>query len=332
MLCGDNCRMKSVLFTWELGAGHGHTTRMIPFVSLCLEQGYKVSLAVKDLRTAANDFAAQKHIEYFQAPAKPTGRGPFPRAANFSQLLANVGFDSAESLYARMRAWRSIYDCVQPDLVVFDHSPVAMLAMRGLDVKSLLIGTGFEIPPDVAPFPLLRSGIATPAELISLERFILSQINSGVEKIGVEGIERLSQIYEADLSFLASVPLLDPYSQYRSKPNYVGPLQPLQSRSAVWPNVKNGQRCYVYLKAAPCIPAILDTLTQVGASAVVCFDGESRALKRKFESNSVRVSSELLNLESTMRECDFAILNGGHGTTAEALLAGNRCLFLPLSL
>ena len=57
---------------------------------------------------------------------------------NFAHLLYNNGFYDADSLKATVQAWRELYETVRPDLIVFDHSPTALLAACGFQAKKAL--------------------------------------------------------------------------------------------------------------------------------------------------------------------------------------------------
>jgi UDP:flavonoid glycosyltransferase YjiC (YdhE family) len=57
-----------------------------------------------------------------------------------------------------------------------------------------------------------------------------------------------------------------------------------------------------------------------------------RVLNRTVVSSTLRFEVEPLDLKLVARTCDFAILNGGHGTTASLLLAGKPLLEIPLHL
>ena len=47
---------------------------------------------------------------------------------------------------------------------------------------------------------------------------------------------------------------------------------------------------------------------------------------------AIRFETQPLNLRRASEECDLAILNGTHGTTAAMLLAGKPILFFPIHL
>lgn len=56
------------------------------------------------------------------------------------------------------------------------------------------------------------------------------------------------------------------------------------------------------------------------------------ALREQFDSPALRFEDRPLDLRRVAAECDLAVLNGGHGSTAEMLLAGKPVLQVPLVL
>src|SRR5208337_1246155 len=90
----------------------------------------------------------------FQAPLKTWRTVSLAKTPlTYAHVLHNIGFDDPRPLAGLMEGWRSLFMAIRPDFVVFEHSPTALLAARGLAVRKMLIGTGFTIPPPVYPFP-----------------------------------------------------------------------------------------------------------------------------------------------------------------------------------
>jgi hypothetical protein len=90
---------------------------------------------------------------------------------------------------------------VRPDLVVFDHSPTALLASRGLPMRRALIGSGFCCPPDSVDgeaWGVLRE---TAAEKMGADRVrgaeeeVLGRVNRILDKWREPGISRLGLIF-----------------------------------------------------------------------------------------------------------------------------------------
>ena len=61
-------------------------------------------------------------------------------------------------------------------------------------------------------------------------------------------------------------------------------------------------------------------------------DGLTASQRRRYESPSLRLSGRPLDLATAARECGAAVLGGGHGATAEVLLAGRPVVEVPAAL
>ena len=142
--------MSRILLTWEMGGGYGHLVRLRAFAEPLIAAGHEVSFALHELRLAPR-YLSDLDARWLSAPSGGV-RAQKPLALkSFPEILLMQGFNDADALYARMRAWHGIYDLVQPDLVIYDHSATAMLAYRGRDARQVAVGTGFFNPPPVSP-------------------------------------------------------------------------------------------------------------------------------------------------------------------------------------
>ncbi|HZN65926.1 MAG TPA: hypothetical protein VFB66_11580 [Tepidisphaeraceae bacterium] len=254
-------------------------------------------------------------------------------------MLANLGFGDTFELFAVACAWRNLLRMVGPDLVVFDHSPTALLASRGLECRRALIGSGFCCPPDESPMPVFRpeyAGKIDPEKLAKFEQGILDCVNQLLETWGEEPMERLSRLYaDADENFLTTFPELDHYPQRaEAGAAYWGPVIPGRDgggEAPRWP-AGGGRRVFAYLKKFANLPDVLDALADAGHPTIAYVEGASAALRRQHETDTLHFADGPLDLARVGQECDSAVLNAGHGVTAEMLLAGKPILQIPLAL
>lgn len=325
---------KTVLFCWELGAGLGHLMQMRPLAEDLARAGHRVLVAARDLAAAARVLGGAG-VTFLPAAFRLGMRVRFPRPLNFTQLLANLGWTDDFELFGVACTLRNLIISVQPDLVVFDHSPTALLASRGLPLRRALIGSGFCCPPDESPFPLFRPqmrGRAGVDALPAFEETVLACVNRRLRDWGEPPLERLAQLYaEVDENFLTTFPELDHYPGRAAA--YWGPVlaDELDENEPQWPDGAGG-RVFAYLKSFPGLPAVLAGLCEAARPTVAYVDGAAPALRRRFECATLRIESEPLDLRRAARECDVAVLNGGHGATAEMLLAGKPVVQIPLTL
>ena len=340
--------MATILFVWELGGGLGHMLPMRPLAEGLVAAGHRVFVAVRNPAGATQVFAKSR-VHFLAAPCKFGGRAYVRTTRSMAHVLANVGWARGRELFGLACAWRTLFLLVRPDLVVFDHSPTAMLASRCLPhVKRAQLGNGFFCPPEGDPLPLFPN--FRPADdgsrreregrLRADETILLRHANRVLKQWNVPPMRRLGQVFaDVDETFLATFPELDQYGA-REGVRYWGPdRNHAGGKPVVWPEAPaggsagaSGKRIYAYLKDSPLVPDLLEALVRRGHRTVVYCDGVNDDVRRRFQGPTVRFEDERLDLAQAGRECDLAIHNANAGTAAEMLLAGRPALQLPLVL
>ena len=322
--------MAKILLAWELGGGLGHIAKLALIGQELARRGHQVTAAVRDLVHADQVFQGTG-IAYFQAPTKVSPcETRFNPPATFAHILHNCGFSAAAELRGMTSAWKALYEAIAPDIILADHSPTALLAARGTTAKTVQFGTGFCSPPDRDPLPQLRrSKTRTDQQLLADEDHVLQVVNKVLQSLGQHDIERISQLYaDTDDNILTTFPELDHFGA-RENQRYWGPLPSNLGRAPLWPKGK-GPRIFAYLKSFPALPAILNTLRQLGCPTILVTDGVDSALLQHYRADHLKLEESTVDADQAARECDFAILNAGHGMTATVLLAGTPSLQIPI--
>ena len=324
--------MAVILFAWELGGGMGHIMRIKPLVEDLLANGHRVFLALRDLSSAHVAFGGLGAL-LLQAPSLHGYRSPpYPAPCTYPQIIADAGFGDDCLLGNHAVAWRNLYRCVRPDLIVSDHSPTAVLAARGLPAKLVLIGTGFIVPPDSCPYPDLREPPQIAVEeLHKQEAQIVQRINGVLRAWRQRPLERLSELFsQVAERILATFEELD---HYRGRPTtrYWGSVTASGGKMPQWP-AGPGPKVFAYLKNFPALKGLLGFLKDRAIPSLVVGDGIAPRIEQEFSAPTLRFERQRLDPDEAARQCDVGIINGTHGSAASMMLAGKPTLNLPLFL
>jgi sulfotransferase len=323
--------MGRVLFAWELGSGWGHIMPFKPIALRLGEHGHHVLAVLRDIARGGQAFA-DSSVLVSQAPFKADVVGcPIESVVSFAHILHNVGFDDAIALSQRLQQWRRIFERFKPDVIVFEHSPTALLAARGLKLSRILFCTGFFAPHD--NLRALRSEAATTWDQLARDELrTLEVINDALALIGEAPLGGIAQLFhEVNETALATFVELDHLAPRGSDAHYYGAWSNAGGEAPAWPQ-GDGPRVFCYLKPCAALPKVLDVLKRRRVPTLICGDGLSSALIQEFRCDAITFTDSLVDLAAVGRECDLAITNANHNTVAALLLAGKPILQLPIAL
>ncbi|MEO7941633.1 MAG: nucleotide disphospho-sugar-binding domain-containing protein [Burkholderiaceae bacterium] len=321
--------MARYLFAWELGGDYGHLARLLPVALALRARGHDVVFAVRDLMGA--ETLIQPHgITSYQAPLWLRQVTRLPDPISYPELLMRFGYLNATALTGVCRAWRNLIDLLQPQVVVLDHAPTALLATRGMALARINFGDGFCIPPVSQPMPHFRWWQPeNTARLRDSEQHALANANQVLQSLGAPPLASMGELRACDATLMCTFAELDHYPQ-REPQEYLGPIFALgASADPAWP-AAGGPRIFAYLKPGHgLLDTMLEALHKSSARALVHIPGATRQTLTRFDHGNVRLSTAPLPIERMARECDLALCHGGAGTTAALLLAGKPMLLVP---
>lgn len=322
--------MPHIVFAWELGGGYGHIGGFLPIALRLRDQGHHITCVLRDL-THAHTLLASHDIPCIQAPVWLNHLDALTHPVNYAEILFKVGFLSQSGLAGMVTGWRSLLDILQPNLILFDHAPTALLASRGLSASRALLGNGFFCPPRVSPMPSIRTGSRiTHAHLIETERRALDVGNAVLRAHHMPELVQLSDLFDVDENFLMTFRELDHYPD-RDDAVYWGPRMSLEEGvSFEWPSGEE-KKVFAYIKPNDGqFEIIMQALASLPVRAVVHAPSLSRQLIARYESPRIRIYTQPIKMSQASRECDLAICHSGMGTVSAVLLAGRPLLMLPM--
>ena len=322
--------MSRIVLAWELGANYGYISQFLPIARKLRSNGHEVLLAVRELHHAQR-MMTDSDIPTVQAPLwLPTVNGLPEPPLNYAEMLLRFGYHDPQSLSGLVSAWRTMLKIFDADAIVVSHAPTALLAARTLDISSAALGTGFSIPPQLAPSPNMRPWANVPHErLKSSDDIVLKTINTILQGYKKPELPNVTALFDVDEQFLCTWTFLDHYPN-RQDAHYWGPIYDTQMGDKVaWPEGE-GKRILMYLEPSHRdFSALLEAIGKSGDRALVCAPGISSNFLKRFANENVRIFSRPIKFQGLLDQCDLATCHTGHGTTAWMLMAGVPLLMFP---
>ncbi|MFG6417073.1 glycosyltransferase [Roseateles sp. DC23W] len=315
--------MSRILMAWEMGANMGHIDRLLLTARALRSRGHEVSFVLRDLsrahaRIAAEGFAIGQAPVWLPKLANP------PPLSNYTTVLAAAGWLDAPGLAGLISGWRRWYEVLQPDVLICDHAPTALLASRGLGMSVWTIGTSFEVPPRGAHFPPMAhwepcSGSRSATD----DATLLPAANQALALHGLAPLARLTDLFDGCHQAIASLPELAHYDGYGPDMPFCGPTYVGDSGiEPVWPG-SVGPKVFAYLNPAHTeFARLMQALRELGVRALVHAKGLSPAGAQRLGGPQLRFETQPVRLDPALAEADLVVSHGGLGTATAALLAG----------
>ncbi|MEM7563837.1 MAG: nucleotide disphospho-sugar-binding domain-containing protein [Pseudomonadota bacterium] len=324
--------MKKILIVWELGGGYGHISTFLELANTLKKRGFDVSFALKDLDYNGR-LLVKRGFRCVKAPVWNHFRGVTSDLNNYTEMLTRFGYLDSKRLLPVVKAWRDLFNQLSPDLIIANHSPTALFASAGLDLKKAIYGTGFECPPRLRPFPKLdpRSQV-TESSLLATDAQVLESINQISDELAMPARQQVSDILEADAEFLCTFAELDPYLDYRNAPEYWGlQVDTRLSKISKWKSMIGKDAVFAYLR--PNYTRLTETLAalkQLDHKVVVHCPRLPADFKSDYETGKLSFVDEPLQIKDIVSKFRMIVSHAGHGTSLALLLEGCPHFMLPM--
>jgi UDP:flavonoid glycosyltransferase YjiC (YdhE family) len=326
--------MAHIHLAWELGGGLGHAARLKMLARVLLARGHRVSLSLRDLGYTQR-VLGDLPVPRYQAPVWLHHTEGMPaNHASLAEILLASGYLEVPCLAGLTAGWRALFGLLEPDLVVADHAPTALLAARTLHLPTSSLGAGFSGPPRDRPLPCLRDweGVA-PQRLARAEAHLLNVVNAVLEQHGAPELVHAARVLLGDEPLLCTWPEIDPYGRTAGDGHWLGPVgMPVGGAAPAWPPGA-GPRVFACIEHDfPGHAALLQALVDEGCR-VLCYVPEVAA-GRAAPVLSPRIvhASQPVALEAALNGAALCVCHAGEGTVVQALLAGVPVLMLPMQL
>ena len=317
--------MARIELAWELGAGTGHYSTLLPIGLELKARGHEVRFHLRE-HDVGMDLPGALDIPRQGAPIW-VGPTPFPNPVNYGEILINFGYANRSQFEPLLAAWRE--RIAGANLVIANVAPAALLAARTLGVPALEISQGFHTPPPVFPSPALREWEPPPtAKMRAADQQVLTAINAILGAFGSEPLATLGELF-LGRSILLTYPELDIYPG-RPSAEYAG-IVPTGELGAnpIWP-AASGPRVFGYLyKYYVGLPKLLAAIADLDVPALIFCRGIEKTLRQKYRNAPIVFSDVPMSVTQLLPRADIVICHASHQMTAQALLAGKPLLLLP---
>ena len=311
---------------WELGGGLGHAGRLKMLARTLLARGHHVSLSVRDLmhtHALLADLDAPKlqaPVWLHQAVGLPSPPG------SLAEILFHCGYLEPAALRGMVDGWQAMFELLRPDMLMADFAPTAILAARGMGLRSASAGNGFYSPPPAQPLPPLQP--APTARLAASEARVLQTANA---LLPGRPLEYAADLFLGDLPLLCTWPELDHYARpATANARWFGPnFLPDAGAPPSWPQGE-GPKVFAYLKTAhPAHVAVLQALVEEGCRTLVYLPEVAGGAAPPVDSPLLHYASGPVALSQALAESELCVCHAGEATLAQSLLAGVPLLMLP---
>jgi UDP:flavonoid glycosyltransferase YjiC (YdhE family) len=229
-----------------------------------------------------------------------------------------------------------LLDQLQPDVLLVDHAPTALLATRGRPLPRAQFGTGFFVPPMETPLPSFREWEPVPRQRLERsESLVLATCNTLLAARGQPQMDRLQDLFDCDETFLVTVPELDHFEHRARTPGqkYHGSLASAShGKPAHWPN-GTGPAVFAYLKSEyRGLGEVLKSLKTGPWRVLAYIPGLTQATVAEVSGPNLRVLVDPVDMDEVCRSSEAVLCQSGSGTVATVLHAGKPVIMLPMHM
>lgn len=335
--------MSRILLCWELGTDYQHLLSLQAIARFYQGKGYDVWVAGRDVAKLKRLFS-DVTIRVVQAPYSDSSADlglekQAPRS--YADFLRRCGFHHGDALSGLVSAWRNLLSLIKPNLLLCDHSPVALLSARGLVVDGgviakIAVGMPFSVPDDNRPAGVFFPGDLAKPDIIRYEDDLVKVVNKVCIENSIPRINNLADLFnDLDKCIFQTYSELDHYgyrsAEQRHKTSYVGASVVESSEAAIFPHFK-GPKIYCHVKGSAETPVLLKTLQAIECSAIVLVDGIPDAIIQAHQSRHILYIDKPVNMADVLVKSTFAILNGGINSVSLFMKAGIPVALFPLHI
>ncbi len=325
--------MAKILYAGELGDDLGHLQRFLTLAPQLAARGHEVVFAARDL-SRCETLPGMQAFMALQAPVwLPHVNGlPEPQVCHADVLLRN-GYRDENELLGLIKGWRSLFDMIEPQLLIADNAPSALLAARGLGLPRISYGDGFFSPPYSTPLPNLRPWLKLPPRHIEdSESAVLRIVNRVLAALGTQPLAALADLFTAD-DYCLLLPEELMCCEVRVPAHCLGPVLNVNGGvTPEWPG-RAGKKIFIYTRLDnPHSKQLFMHLLDSTFNVLAYVPGLSEQQCREMQAPNIHFSARPVAMRYVTRHAKAIVCHADTGTLLHGLFAGLPVLLLPSSL
>lgn len=325
--------MAKIALCWELGKGSGHLAILAEFVEPLKQQGHDVCLIVQNLATT-NNIAAFAGLEVYQAPILLRSVNEY-QPINFSSVLLMCGYDHPDNLAAALSAWARLYNDLNIECVIAEHSPTALLAAHLVGVHHAMVGFGFVMPPLTEPMsPMFFWQKHDKQQLVAEDNRLISCVNESLQTdvlspvANVSEFNSVKEMFSSARQVLVTLPEFDHYG-VREQPYYMQTTPLYKANRPVWPE-SDLPKVFVYMDGqSPHLMKLLEQLGDAPYSVLMVVPNIQAELVERYSTATLLIQPALVDIQQVVDQCRLIINHAAHQTLVDFLKMGIPCIMLP---
>jgi hypothetical protein len=326
--------MSRFLLCWELGDRHAHLLRLVPLALQLRDLGHQVLFAVHDVQAGAGELS-RHGLAFVPSPQALDALAPGPdHDLCYADELVRAGLGDRVALLGLVEAWRGIFSLFEPDALVIDNGPSALVAARVSGLPRLVLGDGYTLPSTLGwaaadgAIDGATDGTRRTVRLRSSERRV-SEAVAGVMRLAVGGRPATRmQLFDPAECMLLTVAALDPFAP---RPGTVYEGAHVRTDVGLPMNWKEaGPRVLLHLPDPTLAQEVAGVPALAGADVI---GWGIRPRTRFVELQQVRPATRWVGsaicLDSVLPDADLCIHDGTHGMLSACLATGVPQIVVP---
>lgn len=218
---------RRILFATELGVGSGHLAPLCELADSLLQEGHHCRFVIpseQGLLRIRPEWESHPQITVREFSGwQPIIRQSSPDSRTFSlaDVLVAGELAQSEAVASKLSWLQTELAETQPDVVVAEFAP-GITAVSRARVPVVTLGTGYSLPPDMSPLPLLAFWERElPQSTVAKEMRLLDTLNHVLLEFGLESIPNVASMLRSADNFVCTFACLDPYRKHRQEPLYL---------------------------------------------------------------------------------------------------------------